>query len=353
VGLAGALLIWSVLLLTYSRGAAIAVALVVLGWAASRRSRSAVVAGGVGAAVFIAFLAWMPSLFDRFVEPQPVEALSAEYQPEFNLLRHRPDELDLFTLEVRNTGTATWFPDGDQPVSISFRWYDQERLERVLVNHPHTRVPRRVEPGESVTIRAVFRTPGEAGAYVLVWDMARRGDSWFSAVGDPPAVVDAHIDPENEIWYGAGSLRGRHRPENFVEFAGDIPVSRTDLWRAAAGIALEHPILGRGPDSFRLLHGERLGLARPNTEIRANNLYLELLAGSGLAGLAAFLLMMGTLGWSRTAPAIALGVFLIHGLVDTFLMTTPIYFAFWILLGVAGRSMNGNCATIQEKMRAG
>jgi len=28
-------------------------------------------------------------------------------------------------------------------------------------------------------------------------------------------------------------------------------------------------------------------------------------------------------------------VFLLHGLVDVFLMTTPIYFGFWILMGIS------------------
>jgi len=34
-----------------------------------------------------------------------------------------------------------------------------------------------------------------------------------------------------------------------------------------------------------------------------------------------------------TAAYLALVVFLVHGLVDVFLMTTPVYFAFWVLVG--------------------
>jgi hypothetical protein len=31
----------------------------------------------------------------------------------------------------------------------------------------------------------------------------------------------------------------------------------------------------------------------------------------------------------------AIAVFLVHGFLDVFLMTTPIYFSFWILAGVS------------------
>jgi O-antigen ligase len=99
----------------------------------------------------------------------------------------------------------------------------------------------------------------------------------------------------------------------------------------------ERPILGVGMDNFRLLFRRQDGVTDWDKNIRANSLYIELLVGSGLAGLLAFGVMMGTVRWRLDAASVALGVFLIHGLVDVFLMTTPIYFAFWFLLGQAGR----------------
>jgi hypothetical protein len=38
---------------------------------------------------------------------------------------------------------------------------------------------------------------------------------------------------------------------------------------------------------------------------------------------------------SATPTVMAIAVFLIHGFLDVFLMTTPIYFSFWILAGVS------------------
>ena len=112
-----------------------------------------------------------------------------------------------------------------------------------------------------------------------------------------------------------------------------VPFSRSELWTAALDMALQHPILGVGPDNFRLLYGRRFGVSRWDENVRSNSLYLELFSGSGLAGLAAFGVMMAALRRSAVTPARAVGIFLIHGLVDVFLMTTPIYFGFWILLG--------------------
>src|SRR5206468_12714125 len=110
-------------------------------------------------------------------------------------------------------------------------------------------------------------------------------------------------------------------------------VPRSSLWRAALKMFAAHPF-GVGPDNYRLQYGKYLGASSWNTQIYANNLYLELLTGSGFLGLGAFALMILAMQWRADAACLAAAVFLVHGLVDVFLMTTPIYFAFWIVLGM-------------------
>jgi hypothetical protein len=68
--------------------------------------------------------------------------------------------------------------------------------------------------------------------------------------------------------------------------------------------------------------------------VYSNNLYLEILAGSGILGLTAFLLLAAARQWGNDAASMGAGIFLVHGVVDVFLMATPIYFAFWMLLGM-------------------
>ena len=104
-------------------------------------------------------------------------------------------------------------------------------------------------------------------------------------------------------------------------------------------LAVRNPILGAGPDNFRLLYGRVLEFSSWDTNIRANSLYLELLVGSGVLGLLAFILMIVSIPRHINVATLSIGVFLIHGIADVFLMTTPIYFAFWILMGFAEKDI--------------
>jgi len=98
---------------------------------------------------------------------------------------------------------------------------------------------------------------------------------------------------------------------------------------------VDHPF-GVGPDNYRLLYGKYLGVTRWDTHIYSNNLYLEILTGSGILGLAAFGFVLARRRWNPDPISLGAGVFLLHGLVDVFLMTTPIYFTFWMLIGLEG-----------------
>ena len=102
----------------------------------------------------------------------------------------------------------------------------------------------------------------------------------------------------------------------------------------------------------RHLYGAQLGLETWDERVQANNLYLELLADTGLLGLAAFLwLILAPLAEAvramraprpiRTPTSYwllgcCLGVlaFLVHGLLDSFLAFTPTALLFWVLLAM-------------------
>ena len=61
---------------------------------------------------------------------------------------------------------------------------------------------------------------------------------------------------------------------------------RLVLWRAAMRMLAAHPLLGVGPDNFRLAYGAYAGLAGADPRTHSNNMYLEVLAGGGLLGAA-------------------------------------------------------------------
>ena len=217
---------------------------------------------------------------------------------------------------------------------LSYHWYDTERQRLATVALIETPLPRAVRPRESVSVNASFFTPHEPGRYLLIWDLAQKGRGWFSANGVVPGIVESEIQQENEIRYGNGDVSHWLR----LEKAADATITRGLLWRAALRLAVKNPVLGAGPDNFRLLYGRVLGFSSWDTNIRANSLYLELLVGSGVLGLLAFALMIASIPRRINVATLSIGVFLIHGIVDVFLMTTPIYFAFWILMGFADES---------------
>jgi hypothetical protein len=157
--------------------------------------------------------------------------------------------------------------------------------------------------------------------------------NWFSGTGVVPGIVEVEVLPGAEPLSGHTDVSRWYLPEISKLYLDNVPLSRIELWRAALSLARQHPVLGAGPDNFRLLYGRHFGLSHWDTNIRSNSLYLELLSGSGLVGLAAFAFVMTTVRGKLGVTTLAAGIFLLHGVVDTFLMTTPIYFAFWILLG--------------------
>ena len=100
-------------------------------------------------------------------------------------------------------------------------------------------------------------------------------------------------------------------------------------------------------------------LPQGDETILANNLYLELLADSGLLGLLSFLWLSWEFGrhvaskvslryssgWSAAYFGVTyLAGFLLHGFVDYFLKFTPLFLTFWLLLGTlcGGAKQGGN-----------
>jgi O-antigen ligase len=106
-----------------------------------------------------------------------------------------------------------------------------------------------------------------------------------------------------------------------------------------------HPLLGVGPDNFRLRYGSYAGLTHTDTRTHSNNMYLEVLSGGGLlmAGAFAWLIWraadmfsgIGNAGPVQSAVAAAGAAIAVHGLVDSFLSFAPTYILFAMTLGYA------------------
>jgi hypothetical protein len=166
-------------------------------------------------AAFVAFLVFQPIWLERFEARPPARAFSAEYEPEFNKLRCAPDEpggVCSACEEHRHHGMV-----GERgPVIHDFVLLDRRGTEAMVLDADdlHANSCRRAAPGASYNACCIpFRTPPQAGLYLLALDISQTGMNWFSGTGVVPGIVEVEIQPgaqplsEQTNWYK------RTRPE--------------------------------------------------------------------------------------------------------------------------------------------
>lgn len=351
-------------LLTFSRAALLAASLAVLtvavvaallarSGALERRSARRALALSAGLGLLLAGLLLLsPAFRVRVAEPDVDRWYRAEYAavPVGDLA---PNQLVATEVTVRNQGLVTWRTDGLRPIRLAYHWLDARTRLVVRYNGHRTALPAPLDPGESATLDAAVQAPAQPGEYLLVWDMVSEGSGWFSERGNQVAEQPVRV---------AGTP-APDRPALAPEPPGlpqrlevhPPPPPRGQLWRAAIRLWRDQPLLGIGPDVFRHVYGPALGLAAWDDRIHTNNLYLELLVGAGVAGLAAFLgLVVAVLwpalralarlararraetppvGWALAGCGAALVTFLLHGLLDMFLEYSATYMLMWLVLG--------------------
>jgi len=164
-----------------------------------------------------------------------------------------------------------------------------------------------------------------------------------------------------------GSIATIARPRRAVR------PGRVVLWSAALRMVQAHPVLGVGPDNFRLLYGSFAGLVGADSRTHSNNMYLEVLAGGGLLAALVFAWFLrdaallfaraarpgSDLGPTRVRPGsdpgptpigltpLGLGLaagglaIAVHGFVDSFLSFAPTYILFSLTLGYAAALARG------------
>jgi O-antigen ligase len=242
-------------------------------------------------------------------------------------------------ITLTNTGRLSWNSSSEPPFAVSYHWLRDTAV--VEFEGQRTRFATPVQPGQTATMHADIIAPGEPGTYTLVWDLVHETRAWFSSEGVEVARTQVVVTGEPTA---PVAVRMQQLP------TATIRPPRPELWRAALKMASAHPWVGVGPDNYRLVYGAYVGARRADPSVHANNMYLEVLAGSGVPGLAALLALVATAGttlWRRlrsateethiaTAVALALWVVIAgHGLVDSFLSFTTTYVTFAIAGGWA------------------
>jgi len=91
-------------------------------------------------------------------------------------------ELVRVPVTLRNTGSQGWHSMGQLPVRLAYRWLSAGGAP-LAVDALRTDLPHRVDPGQTVRLRAWLLAPPEPGQYTLEWDVLREGDAWFGDMG--------------------------------------------------------------------------------------------------------------------------------------------------------------------------
>jgi hypothetical protein len=269
------------------------------------------------------------------------------------------------TVAVTNTSVRVWQASGARPFALSYHLLKPTSNKTKLVVYGfdgiRTPLPADLTPNDQVQLQAQVQAPDTPGDYVIAWDMVQEEITWFSWKKTPQALTQLAVTGPRVTNVQSAAERTKFR----VPFA---PLGRLTLWRAAILIALTHPLLGVGPDNFRRQFGPYVGLARWDTNIHANNLYLEWLADGGVLGLTAFLWLVWRLLWAaggqvqrvdrsesrgiwQLALTASLLTWFVHGLFDYFYEFTPTYVAFWLVAGLALRVNNYQNGEIRQNLQ--
>ena len=330
--------------LTFTRAGLVSlVAVLVLTGAIRYRQRGA--DRGVGLVVALGVIIAVLFAGSRSAESMWLRFTSGGQESWYRARVSAPADLALATgatswvpVDITNTGRLAWDSQGDPPFFLSYHWLQAEGDRFVAFDGTRTPFPLPVEPGTTVSMRAEVRAPRQPGQYRLSWDVVLEHRLWFSSEpGASPMLSRATVSGDML----EAPVRTTPPPKPTVR------PGRFQLWAAAAKMIAAHPFLGVGPDNFRLSYGDYAGLTPADPRIHSNNMYLEVLAGSGLAGGLAFAWLLwragGVLrpGLRAPAGAMVMGVaaallaVALHGLVDSFLSFGPTYVLLALTLGFA------------------
>lgn len=272
------------------------------------------------------------------------------YQVRFDVpaaLQLAPGDAIPIPITVHNDGDLTWINAGPNPIHIGASW---RRLAdgAELPDRPRWHLETAVRPGQQISQIITLPAPQTPGDYELTWDMVQEYVTWFSDKTGYVAVTRVEVTGELPLPTPEDPSSPAVAGEEFVPITvtAPIPVRRV-LWQIAWQQFLQRPWLGIGLDNFRLTYGLFLDAAAWDKTIHTNNWYIETLVSLGLLGGLPFLAWLGLLVvdllrqlrrpqatiW-QIGVAAGLLAYLLHGLLDYFLMFNATAILFWLLVGL-------------------
>jgi hypothetical protein len=113
----------------------------------------------------------------------PLAGFKVEFGPHNIPAEMTANETVLVDITIKNTSTKTWpskpNETGRYAVNLSYHWLGPKR-QMIVFDGLRTPLPRDLDPGESVTLRATIQPPAKAGEYRLHVTMVQEAVAWFS-----------------------------------------------------------------------------------------------------------------------------------------------------------------------------
>lgn len=349
--------LFAAVLLTYSRGALLGLVAAIVACAFSvrrsrliallrSRGRSFLAVGSALGLLMIIVVLSSPSLtILRVASESDQDWYRAAYSSSLPTTMEAGGQLSL-PVTVTNLGPLPWSARGQHPYHLSYHWL-RPSGHVVVFDAARASLPSDVPAGQSRRVIVPLRAPATPGRYLLVWDMVQENVAWFSL-----KTARYQVHPVRIVGHAVKSIQ-EYGPAT-LPTAPSQP-GRRALWAAAVRMLVSHPLLGVGPDGFRLNYGR---YARPkqrswDTRVFANSLPVEIFADLGIVGGTMFWVFLAAALWTllsivrsgevaawwQLALVGSVAAFLGHGLVDYILGSDAIFFLFWLLCGLVGAAV--------------
>src|SRR5439155_13971753 len=205
-------------------------------------------------------------------------------------------------------------------------------------------------PGVLLGIVLTFSRAGVAAALAALTVMAGVSSRCQERGYVRPLATAALIVPLALVWASQADPGLNRRLTAGVDEASPGQPSRIEFWTAALDMLRDRPLLGVGPDNFRLQFARYSGVAEDNLGIHAHDQYLEALADTGILGLLSLAWLLARLvrhasdgvrlattsaEWPwRAALLASLSAWLLHALLDDFERFLPTSVAFLLISGL-------------------
>lgn len=198
--------------------------------------------------------AQLPNLRDRVLMNMPTYGQSWTEVKAPSLME--PGGVTQVDVTVRNSGSAPWTVGLKDPVRVGYHWVTPDGkpylAEDLLQLEIHTDLPRTVNPGDGITLKATVRAPTAIGKYVLQWDMVQERVTWFATQGNTmyevPMVVAPYKTWANEQLLGLPNELLILVPPDRLR---TLPLSRLTLFT-------NDLVLSLVPEAMPLLTNERV-----------------------------------------------------------------------------------------------